>query len=215
MLSTIVDGGNNWIPRERTRERTFDLPAASLCLCRSPLARRQLSGFAASVKSRTLSSLATSGESIMKVGEHCNRDAVTTKPDASLAEAAALMREKHVGFLIVVDEAEPWRRAPIGVLTDRDMVVQVFAPGVDVASLSVADVMTRDPVMASDQDDLGELLPRLREAGVRRAPVVDAHGGLAGVIAIDDAIELVTDLLCDISGVIRQGQRVERRHRAG
>ena len=151
----------------------------------------------------------------MKVGEHCNRYAVTIKPDAALPEAAAVMREKHVGFLVVVDDSEPWRRVPVGVLTDRDIVVQVFAPGAKAESLAVADVMTRNPVMANDQDDLGELLNRLREAGVRRAPVVDVHGGLIGVIAMDDAIELVTDLLCDISGLIRQEQRVERRQRAG
>jgi CBS domain-containing protein len=151
----------------------------------------------------------------MRVGEHCNRNTVTIKPGAALAEAAAVMREKHVGFLIVVDDAEPWRRVPIGVLTDRDIVVQVFAPGANPQSLSVADVMTRNPIMASEQDDLGELLTRLREAGVRRAPVLDIFGGLIGVIAMDDAIELVTDLLCDISGLIRQEQRVERRQRAG
>jgi CBS domain-containing protein len=151
----------------------------------------------------------------MKVGEHCNRYAVTIKPGAALSEAAALMREKHVGLLIVVDDAEPWRRVPVGVLTDRDIVVQVFAPGANAQALTVADVMTRNPLMASEQDDLGALLTKLREAGVRRAPVVDIYGGLVGIIAMDDAIELVTDLLCDISGLIRQEQRVERRTRAG
>lgn len=149
----------------------------------------------------------------MKVGEHCNHHAVTIKPGASLADAAALMREQHVGFLVVVEDGEPWRRAPIGVLTDRDIVVQVFAPGANPQTLAVADVMTRDPVTASDQDDLGELLTRLRGAGVRRAPVVDAGGNLAGVIAMDDAIEMVTNLLCDISGLIRQEQRTEQRAR--
>lgn len=149
----------------------------------------------------------------MQVGEHCNRYVVTIGPEADLAAAAEVMRQKHVGFLIVVDESEPWRRRPIGVLTDRDLVVQVFAPGADVGALTVADVMTRDPVIASEEDDLGELLRRLRQAGVRRAPVVDANGGLVGVIAMDDAIELVTNLLCDISGLIREGQRMERRRR--
>jgi CBS domain-containing protein len=151
----------------------------------------------------------------MKVGEHCNRYPVTIKPAVALAEAAALMREKHVGFLVVVDDSEPWRRVPLGVLTDRDIVVQVFAAGANATALTVADVMTRNPLIASEQDDLGELLNRLREAGVRRAPVVDIYGGLIGVIAMDDAIELVTDLLCDISGLIRQEQRVERRTRTG
>ncbi|RPH54469.1 MAG: CBS domain-containing protein [Lysobacterales bacterium] len=147
----------------------------------------------------------------MKVGEYCNREVVTIQPRAGLAEAAEVMRSKHVGFLVVVDDTSPWRRIPIGVLTDRDIVVQVFAPGADVAALSVVDVMTRDPVIASEHDDLGALMTKLREAGVRRAPVVDTEGGLVGVIAMDDAVALVTNLLCDISGLIRQEQRVERR----
>src|SRR5688500_12817403 len=125
----------------------------------------------------------------MKVGEHCSRYTVTIKPGTALSEAAAVMREKHVGLMVVVDDSEPWRLIPIGVLTDRDIVIQVFAPGANPQSLTVADVMTRNPVMATDQDDLGELLTRLREAGVRRAPVVDAYGGLIGVIAMDDAVE--------------------------
>lgn len=149
----------------------------------------------------------------MKVGEHCSRDVVSIRPDAGLAEAAELMRDKHVGFLVVVDDALPGIREPIGVLTDRDIVVGVFAPGVDVAALNVGDVMTRDPVIASDDDDVDELMSTLRNAGVRRAPVVDMNGNLIGVMAMDDAIELVTELLCDISGVIRQEQRVERRKR--
>ncbi|HEX2493860.1 MAG TPA: CBS domain-containing protein [Steroidobacter sp.] len=147
----------------------------------------------------------------MKVGEYCNREAVTIQPRASLADAAEIMRTRHVGFLVVIDDTDPWRRVPIGVLTDRDIVVQVFAPGADIAALTVVDVMIRDPVIASEHDDIGALMTRMREAGVRRAPVVDAQGGLAGVIAMDDAIELVTNLLCDISGLIRQEQRVERR----
>lgn len=151
----------------------------------------------------------------MKVSDYCVRDVVTIGPDASLADAAALMREKHVGFLVVADATDPWRRVPLGVLTDRDIVVQVFAPGADVAALTVADVMTRNPLLASEGENVSEFIARLREAGVRRAPVVDAYGGLIGVIAMDDAIELVTDLLCDISGAIRQERRIEGRTRIG
>ncbi|HLS81342.1 MAG TPA: CBS domain-containing protein [Steroidobacter sp.] len=149
----------------------------------------------------------------MRVGDYCNRDVVTIDARASLSDAAALMREKHVGLLVVVEEGDPWRRRPVGVLTDRDIVVMVFAPGADVAALAVADVMTRDLVLAMSDEDLGELMAKMRAAGVRRAPVVDADGGLYGIIAVDDAITLVTGLLCDISGVIRHGQRIERRVR--
>ncbi len=147
----------------------------------------------------------------MKVGEQCVRDVVTVRPSASLREAATLMREKHVGFIVVVDESDPWRRVPVGVLTDRDIVIQVFAPGADAGALSVADVMTRYPVLAHEHEDVSRVLVKMREVGIRRAPVVDASGALMGVIAMDDAIQLVTGLLCDISGVIRQERRVEGR----
>jgi CBS domain-containing protein len=148
----------------------------------------------------------------MKVGEYCNRNVVTVTSTQNLVEAARLMRDQHVGFLVVVD-AEAERLRPVGVLTDRDIVVQVTAREVDARALTVGDVMVREPVMAGVQDDLEELLQRLRVAGVRRAPVIDLRGTLVGVIALDDAIHIVTGLLGDITGSIQHEQRVERQLR--
>lgn len=148
----------------------------------------------------------------MKVDQYCKRIVVTISPGASLVDAARLMRDEHVGFLVVVDENGDTQR-PVGVLTDRDIVVQVNAREVDPRSLTVADVMTREPIMAMERDDIGELLQRMRSAGVRRAPVVDVRGDIAGVIAIDDALDMVTGLLCDITGSMQNEQRIERRMR--
>ena len=148
----------------------------------------------------------------MKVGEYCNRAVTTIDSDADLTAAAHMMRDHHVGFLIVL-AAGGIAREPVGVLTDRDIVLQVLAKNVDPASLTVGDIMTRDPMIAREEDDLGELLQGLRLAGIRRVPVVDSQGVLVGIISVDDAIEVIAGLLTDVSGSIRHQQQREWRTR--
>jgi CBS domain-containing protein len=148
----------------------------------------------------------------MKVGEHCKRKVVSISSAADVTAAARLMREAHVGFLIVHEEGDSLRK-PVGVLTDRDIVLQIIARDVEAKSVTVADVMTRQPLTASEGDDLPDLLQAMRLAGIRRVPVVDARGALTGIMALDDAIDLVTGLLCEISGSIRSEQRQEWRAR--
>ena len=144
----------------------------------------------------------------MKVGEVCKRAVVTIGSKVDIAEAAKTMREKHVGLLVVFKEGDEIRR-PVGVLTDRDIVLQVTAREVNARDVMVDDVMTRQPLIASEGDDLGEVLQAMRLAGIRRVPVVDIRGALTGIIAIDDAVDVVTGLLCDITGSIKNEQRQE------
>ena len=148
----------------------------------------------------------------MKVAEHCKRKVVSVSESADVTSAARLMRESHVGFLVVHEQGDELRK-PIGVLTDRDIVLQIIAREVEPASVTVKDVMTRQPLIASETDDLTDLLQGMRLAGIRRVPVVDARGALTGIMALDDAIELVTSLLCEISGCIKSEQRQEWRAR--
>ena len=150
----------------------------------------------------------------MKVGEYCKKAVVAIGSNTDAAEAAKWMRKLHVGFLIVYRLGDPLRR-PIGVLTDRDIVVEVIAAKVDPEELTVDDVMTRDPLIASETDELSEVLQAMRLAGIRRVPVVDTRNALVGVLAIDDALEAVSGLLCDITGSIKSELRHEWRARAG
>ncbi|WP_116813504.1 CBS domain-containing protein [Steroidobacter cummioxidans] len=150
----------------------------------------------------------------MKISEVCRRGAISIANSEGIRAAARLMREHHVGFLIVYQLGDDLRR-PIGVLTDRDLVVEVMATQVDPESLKVDDVMTRTPVLANENEDLSDLLEAMRLAGVRRVPVVDIRGALTGVIATDDALDIITTFMCDITGSIKHEQRVERRARAG
>jgi predicted transcriptional regulator len=150
----------------------------------------------------------------MKVGEVCRRGAISIANTEGITDAARLMREHHVGFLIVYQLGDELRR-PIGVLTDRDIVVEILAKKIDPDAFKVDDLMTRQPLLANETEDLSDVLQAMRLAGVRRVPVVDVRGALAGVIAIDDAFDIVTSFMCDITGSIKHQQRVERRARAG
>jgi predicted transcriptional regulator len=148
----------------------------------------------------------------MKVGDYCKRAVVSIDGAADAIDAAKLMREEHVGLLVVYQQGDELRK-PVGVLTDRDIVLEVTAREVDPRSVAVQDIMTRQPLLANDSDDLSETLQAMRTAGIRRVPVVDLRGALSGIIAIDDAIDLVTGLLYDISGSIKSEQRREWRFR--
>ncbi len=148
----------------------------------------------------------------MRVGDICKRKVVSISSTLDVVEAAKLMREKHIGFLVVLKETDETHR-PIGVLTDRDIVLQVTARDVSPRDVTVEDVMTRQPLIASEADDLSEVLQAMRSAGIRRVPVVDVRGSLMGIIAIDDAVDYITGLLCDITGSIQNEQRQEWRAR--
>lgn len=150
----------------------------------------------------------------MKVGEYCKRAVVAINGKADAAAAAQLMRNEHVGFLIVYRDGDELQR-PVGVLTDRDLVLAVMARDVDAHAVTVEDVMTRQPLIAAENDELSDLLQAMRLAGIRRVPVVDVRGALIGIIAIDDAIDIITGLMCDISGSIKHEQRQEWRARTG
>ncbi len=155
------------------------------------------------------------GKYRMNVGDLCNRNVVTALVSDSLTVAAQLMRAEHVGFLVVVEPAgDDGGLNVAGVLTDRDIVVAVVAREADPRSLKVADVMTRDPLVAKEGTSLESTLHFMNELGVRRVPVLGVAGRLVGVLALDDALRAIAQQLADIAGCIRNEQRVERCVRA-
>jgi predicted transcriptional regulator len=150
----------------------------------------------------------------MKVGDICKRAVVSIDNSMDISAAAELMRQHHAGLLIVYKSGDELRR-PIGVLTDRDIVIEAIAKKVDPASLKVDDLMTRQPLVANESEQLGDVLQAMRMAGIRRVPVVDTRGALTGVIAIDDAFDVITGFMCDITGSVKNEQRKEWHSRAG
>jgi CBS domain-containing protein len=139
----------------------------------------------------------------MLVGKICNREVVFVEPDTSIAEAARLMREHHVGGLVVVKE-KFGNRVPVGIITDRDLVIEVIAEGVDMG----------DPlVTAREGDDLLETLKMMRARGIRRLPVIDDDGALAGILTVDDLIDLFSEQIADLARLIAFEQKREQERR--
>ncbi len=139
----------------------------------------------------------------MAVGRVCNRDVVIVREEESLRDAARLMRTRHVGALIVVEEAEG-SRIPIGIVTDRDIVLALLQRESDLENLSVADAMSREPLRLIETEDVSDAIDRMRTKAVRRAPVVDAAGSLIGVVSIDDLLDVLVDQLADLVRLIQR-----------
>jgi len=148
----------------------------------------------------------------MSVGEYCVRDVVVIGKAESVREAAKLMREHHVGDLIVVEDKDG-KRVPVGILTDRDLVVEVLALDVDIDAVSTGDTMSFELVTAKEDDDLQETLALMRQKGVRRIPVVDAEGMLAGMLTVDDVIDVLAEELNDLTRLISREQLREHQVR--
>jgi len=121
----------------------------------------------------------------MHVQDICNHHVVYIEANESLIEAAAKMRERHVGNLVVVDETDDKRKV-IGILTDRDIIVSVVAAGLNPETLLVEDVMSKPVYCCGGTQSVFDAIAIMREQGVRRLPVLDEEGSLAGIIAADD-----------------------------
>jgi len=89
----------------------------------------------------------------MTAGEYCNREVMIVEPEVSITEVASMMREYHVGTLVVVDREGSTPR-PIGVITDRDLVIEVIAQEVPLDAVIVKDVMNKDLVYVTEQETL-------------------------------------------------------------
>jgi len=148
----------------------------------------------------------------MSVSTICNHNVATIGADHGAVDAAARMREEHVGDLIVV-ERRGSLEVPVGILTDRDIVVGVVAKRVTPDEVTVGDVMTRELLTIRESDGVEFALREMRRFGVRRAPVVGARGELVGVLSIDDVIQHLAVQLGRLADVIRLEQTVESQTR--
>jgi CBS domain-containing protein len=154
----------------------------------------------------------TSRENDMHIGEICTTQTIFCTREESVQGAALLMRTHHVGDLVVIDQPNS-ERIPIGIITDRDIVVSVIALGLDPASLLVGDIMSDDLLTCSDKDDVYETIERMRLRGIRRVPVVNAHGGLTGIVSVDDLLEFLAEEMSELSRIGPHQQSQEKRAR--
>jgi CBS domain-containing protein len=148
----------------------------------------------------------------MKVGEICTVQTIYCKRDETVQGASLLMRKNHVGDLVVIEQPDA-ERIPVGIITDRDIVVSVIALGLDPASLLVGDIMSDDLLTASEDDDVYETIERMRFRGIRRVPVVNRAGGLTGIVSVDDLLESLAEEMGELSRIASHQQAHEKRAR--
>ncbi|MDP1774897.1 MAG: CBS domain-containing protein [Methylobacter sp.] len=149
----------------------------------------------------------------MSIGEFCNREVVFATREMSLPEAAQLMRKHHVGDLVVVDDVDG-KRVPVGIVTDRDMVIEVIAQSLNVDGFSVGDIMSPQLISVQEKEGVFETIRLMRAKGVRRIPVVNQEGGLAGIVSADDILDLLAEEMAELAKVAPREQEREAKARA-
>ena len=123
----------------------------------------------------------------MLLKEMCTAGVVCCGLKTTALEAARLMRHKHVGDVVVVDNPEE-KGIPLGIVTDRDLVVQVLGRDLDPAKTTVGGLMRKPIVIAHEAEDTSEVIARMRSHGVRRIPVVAREGEVVGIVTLDDLL---------------------------
>jgi len=126
---------------------------------------------------------------------------VTVHPEETVHEAAKRMAHHEVGTLVVVEG-----HRPVGMLTDRDLVIRVMAKEPPPLHGLVRDVMTPDPVCIPEHMPLAEALVRMRVQQVRRLVVVNAAKEVVGLVSLDDMLRLLGEEQQAIAGLMRAAQ---------
>jgi len=149
----------------------------------------------------------------MTIGSICKRNVVVVPKGESIVDAAKRMRMLHVGTVVVVEE-RGGIQLPVGILTDRDIVLSIVASDAEhLPFLSVSDAMSDDLLTATEETSLPDALKLMQERGVRRLPIVDHGGALIGIVTADDVIRFLADELGQVVLLMNHEERVEQRHR--
>ena len=148
----------------------------------------------------------------MNIRDICTIQTISCNRDETVQGAALLMRKHHVGDLIVVDGSDG-DAIPAGIVTDRDIVISVVALGLDPASLQVGDIMSDDLLTCREDDDVYQTIEHMRVRGIRRVPVVNDNGALAGIVSADDLLEFLAEEMGDLSRISGNQQAQEKRAR--
>ena len=144
----------------------------------------------------------------MSLERVCKKEVVTVSPEATLHEVSRLMQTQHVGSVVVVEE-----HRPVGILTDRDIVVKGVAAGSDPKAMQVKEIMTRKPAMVNINYDSLDATRIMRDCGLRRLPVVDENRHLLGIITLDDVLRLLGTEIANLAEAVHM--ELEREEEGG
>lgn len=134
----------------------------------------------------------------MSVGRICQRDVDIVGPKESVLAAAERMRQRTVGCLVVVDNGQ----LPVGIVTDRDLVLRVVADDRNPGTTTVGEIMTKFPDLAQEDMPIETALGLMRRRSFRRLPVIDKSGRLAGLVTLDDILMLLAEELVQVGEIL-------------
>lgn len=132
----------------------------------------------------------------MPVSERARESVVTAHPNDPAADVAELMEDNKVGCVVITRDQEP-----VGIVTDRDVVVETISDGIVPPGLTASDIMTKDVVTADADTEVFDLCSKMCEAEVRRMPLV-SDGRLVGIITMDDIIQQLADKIQELAEVV-------------
>jgi CBS domain-containing protein len=132
----------------------------------------------------------------MPIIDYCSTDVITIGSDENLLTAARMMRDQHVGSLVVAENG-----APVGIITDRDIVVRGVAEEKDLRAICVQEVMSCNLLTASKDAGVFEVTSLMCDEGIRRLPIVDGGGRLVGLVALDDLLVVLGTELANLASI--------------
>jgi CBS domain-containing protein len=144
----------------------------------------------------------------MTIGAICNHEVITVQRDATVSHAATLMRQYHVGDVVVI-ESHKNKIVPIGIVTDRDVVIEVVATELDSKVITAGDIMLTNLTVVKDSTGVIEGIQLMASKGVRRLPVVDDDGNLIGIVTLDDLLLLLAKEIGLLSKLVTHEQKNE------
>ncbi len=148
----------------------------------------------------------------MLLQEICTPAVACCGPETSVLAAARQMRAAHVGDLVVTDEVDG-DQEPLGIITDRDIVVEVVARELDPGKVPVKDVMRRPVVIANGSEEVARAIERMRAHGVRRVPIMGGERKLIGIVTLDDLVRALAAEAGALADIVGREQALERRQR--
>jgi len=148
----------------------------------------------------------------MPIREICTRDVAVADRAMTIQEAAQVMRRQHVGNVVVVQDRDG-KKVPVGIVTDRDIVVSAVATKLDLEIFTVGDLAMQKLTSCREDEGILECIRKMRLKGIRRMPVVDRDGGLVGIVTVDDVIELLAEEMNAVGKLIAREHLLEVEHK--
>lgn len=149
----------------------------------------------------------------MHIGRISTQPVESCTAECNALQLAERMRHSHVGDIVVV-EYRNGDAVPVGLVTDRDLVVEVMARGEDPVEVTAAQIMSRGLIVVAETDEIAVALDEMRRSSIRRLPVVDDAGCLTGIVTLDDIVEYLASLLGGVIEVPKLQEIEEQRFRA-